>query len=526
MATLLGLLLVVTFIANFLTTVVPNQMQVNDLNHEVTVESQFSRLAALLSAATANGPVGMQIVQPITLGSAAVAPWVAQDGSSIGSARNGTGVALTYGLLGTQIYQPPSGIPTSHVVPAGCTTTAPSTQISCSGATPFVYNLSSNAAKFTVTDSGSGRGAFNISGSNSLVVFSMSGSGALFMQILGSQDTIFLNGTGSAPTNIWVVGSNDTVSVTATGSGLVTIHVIGNHDTVTMVSDGASGAVIYSVFGTNDTLSALTDTGSGNLAFYLNGFNPSNATSPSCPYDNLSHFNSVGTVTHTGSGTVSEIVNNTAGYTATGTGSWGGTVTYQNVVPFACPFFAPQQITIHGPSVAGTGPALFFDNLYAPSGEVAVDAGAVVFAQYGAYPVFVQKPSIALSVQDGNVTAASVWFPYFLNKVGAAAGTGTQTIDARLLRSSTFVINNTSAIYSFNPNVPITLTVATPYAEAWDAWLAVTPAFAGLWSCAPVTTCTGTYNPGGPLGVVTISIPTTNLQVLKTSSATFSLSLS
>ena len=38
-ATLLGLLLVVTFIANFLTTVVPNQMQVNDLNHEVTVES-------------------------------------------------------------------------------------------------------------------------------------------------------------------------------------------------------------------------------------------------------------------------------------------------------------------------------------------------------------------------------------------------------------------------------------------------------------------------------------------------------
>ena len=49
MATILGLLLVVTVIANYLATTLPAQMSVNDLNHEIAVENQLGHFQAVLS---------------------------------------------------------------------------------------------------------------------------------------------------------------------------------------------------------------------------------------------------------------------------------------------------------------------------------------------------------------------------------------------------------------------------------------------------------------------------------------------
>jgi hypothetical protein len=78
-ATILGLLLVVTFIANYLTTTLPGQMSVNDLNHEVQVENQVGKLSALLQAVSLTGTQGAQVIQPISLGTLAAPPFAAAD---------------------------------------------------------------------------------------------------------------------------------------------------------------------------------------------------------------------------------------------------------------------------------------------------------------------------------------------------------------------------------------------------------------------------------------------------------------
>ncbi len=74
-ATLFGLLLVVTFIGNYLTTVLPGQMSSNDLNHGLLVEDQVGRLATLLRNEVSADAVGAQITQPVSLGSSGEPPF-------------------------------------------------------------------------------------------------------------------------------------------------------------------------------------------------------------------------------------------------------------------------------------------------------------------------------------------------------------------------------------------------------------------------------------------------------------------
>ena len=88
-ATILGLLLVVTFIANYLATTLPNQMEVNDLNHEVQVENQLGHLSRSLESISAGAMVGASFAQPIAMGSAGAPPFANPDGGSISSLQKG-----------------------------------------------------------------------------------------------------------------------------------------------------------------------------------------------------------------------------------------------------------------------------------------------------------------------------------------------------------------------------------------------------------------------------------------------------
>jgi len=99
-ATILGLLLVVTFIANYLSTTLPSQMSSNDLNHEIQVENQVGTLSALLQAVSQVGSAGMQILQPVSLGTLADPPFAAAD-SSVLSPGNLTGrFTVSYSITG------------------------------------------------------------------------------------------------------------------------------------------------------------------------------------------------------------------------------------------------------------------------------------------------------------------------------------------------------------------------------------------------------------------------------------------
>jgi len=522
-ATLLGLLLVVTFIANFLTTVVPNQMQVNDLNHELAVENQFGRLAALLSSAGAGGSPGMQFVQPVTLGSDGVAPWAAQDGSSIGGGRIGSHLNMSYGILGSLLYLPPQGSSQGGPpLPGTCSFTSNSAVTCTGGGSNLRYNFSGNAKAFSVSVSGASSGiSLNYSTNGSTITLSLSGSTGITVTVYGSHNVVTFSGVGSGSVGVTLIGNYNYVNLGSTGGATVTLSMYGSSDTVYQAAGG--GAVVLAVIvGSQDSFTGNA-TGGATYSAYVTGFNATNPNSTQCPYDNLSatdHLAGSGT----GGSTFNANYNNTA-YNGTGTqGKWA--TQYHDVGQSLCPFFSHQSVGLNGQSLSGAGVVLGFTNSYAPSGEVAYDEGAVIYAQYGSYPVIVDAPSISLTRVAGAVTAASVWFPYFQGQSGSVAGVGTGTLDLRMVSTTSFSTTANATLYAINPNVPISIVIHTPYAEAWNAYLNSHLAFTGLWSCAPAPVCTGTYGPGGPIGTVTITIPATNLQLLSIGSSTFSLSLS
>lgn len=527
-ATLLGLLLVVTFIANFLTTVVPNQMQVNDLNHDIVVENEYGRLSALLSSAGAQGARGMQFVQPLTLGSDSVAPWSAQDGSTVGSGRFGSNLLLTFGLLGAEVYSPPTGSPQGGpALPGACTwTSGAHVGITCTGSiTTLAYNFSGNSKAFTFSDTGSSTlMSLNYSTNGSTIHLSLTGSVNFRIAIYGSNNVVTTSGVGSGTFDLLLVGNSDFVNLGNTGSATVQIAMYGSHDTIYQAATG-SGNVHLVVYGSQDSFTGNA-TGSGSYTAYITGFNATDPNSTQCPYSNLSSTDTLAG-SEVGSGVFTAYYNNTV-YTGSKTQSpW--TIHSQNVPTSLCPFFARQQIAQESPAVVGSGPVTDLINSNAPSGEIAYDEGAVVYAQYGAYPVFIDNPSIALTLlggPGGNVTDVSIWMPFFSNLVGSVAGVGTETLDLGLLNTQSYVINASGSTFAVNPNVPIQIVLHTPYAEAWDAYLISHPAFSGLWSCAPAAVCTGIYEKGNPLGTVSITIPTTNLNNLQIGSTIFSLSLS
>ncbi len=103
-ATILGLLLVVTFIANYLSTTLPQQMTINEVTHELTVENQVGTLAALLVKAGTKDAVGAELTQPVTLGTAGEPPFAPAEAGAIGPSTTGVQeyvqVALTGGTGG------------------------------------------------------------------------------------------------------------------------------------------------------------------------------------------------------------------------------------------------------------------------------------------------------------------------------------------------------------------------------------------------------------------------------------------
>jgi len=99
-AVILGLLLVVTFIANYLTTTLPNTMGQNDLTHEAQVQDQVAQLGGVMLIAAQQGAIGAQISGPISLGSAGAPPFAGQDPSTITPLANRSLYTVSFTLTG------------------------------------------------------------------------------------------------------------------------------------------------------------------------------------------------------------------------------------------------------------------------------------------------------------------------------------------------------------------------------------------------------------------------------------------
>jgi hypothetical protein len=82
---------VVTYIATYLSTTLPNTMSVNDLNHDVLVENQVAFASTIATRMTMADAIGGQAILPITLGSQAAPPFAGSDGAQLAPLVNYTG---------------------------------------------------------------------------------------------------------------------------------------------------------------------------------------------------------------------------------------------------------------------------------------------------------------------------------------------------------------------------------------------------------------------------------------------------
>ncbi|MCI4337499.1 MAG: hypothetical protein L3K17_10025, partial [Thermoplasmata archaeon] len=95
-AVILGLLLVVSFIANFIVAQLPGQMAQLETTHILTVENQLARLQATILAEAQNPGTHVALVSPVTLGSGASPPFGQAATSSIQTELAGVGTVANY----------------------------------------------------------------------------------------------------------------------------------------------------------------------------------------------------------------------------------------------------------------------------------------------------------------------------------------------------------------------------------------------------------------------------------------------
>jgi len=507
-ATIFGLLLVVTFIANYISTTLPQQMTINDINRDLTTENEVGRLTALLQQAAAQSATGSQFSQPIVLGSQGEPPFAGPDNGAIGPLAGGASEALTFTLSGP-FAAPYPGVPNSGS-DKGCSISATykghATGISCTVASTVVWNFSAGDGLHYYLNGTVAIGTIaNFSTNNSIVSIGSSGGAGSKIYIDGSNDTVYVNASVATSIAVTVVGNYDTLALGATAGAGYNILEVGSHDSISTSVTGGGGLKLVG-FGQYDSLTA-----SGvylAIAVYYTGFNLFNPSTYQCPYANSALTNTVG-------GTAGTVTYNDTTYTNSGhTGNASGwTYNYNNPATSNCPF-----VTVASSSTLtlGSGFVVRLHNTYAPRAEVADDFGAVVFAQYGGIPVLIDPPPISLVG-----TSITLWVPALENQIGDEAGTGTAALEFRLVSVQTS--SWPSGAYHFLAGSQVSLVVKTPYAAAWMQYFNASSSFAGDASCVGTShVCSGTYAPFGPLGTVTLSVPVTSVVV---EVATFSATL-
>ena len=516
-----------TFIANYLTTTLPNQMSINDLDHELQVENQLGRFQALLEQVADVGAVGAPVSQPVTLGSSGLPPFADADFGSIGPL-NGSNYTLSYSLTGPSAYSPPTGgTPNTGRIPASAVcapSSNPTTSLACSGtggviwnfsaATPTSYSITVSAGTYQINISDSGASA----SSKSAITVTASGSTPLTLLVLGSNDTITLT-TSAASTDVFeIVGSNDTLSLpAASAASTIVAYVVGINDAVNFGAMSGTIHFIGTFFGFDDSVIGGTSVSSSGNRFsvYFNGFYPASPT-PSCPVGNLATGTDSVSGGSSGKGTYAVTFNDSTSTTASVPSPWTATELNPSI---PCAFFAPVVVAPTTYHSAGIDVHLY--NTYAPAADVAFDAGAILYAQPGGTPLVLDDPGLTVvRTSTSIVTSVSLWLPFFIGKGAAESGIGTADLSARLVALTSIVLTPSSS-YTVENNTNIVFAVTTPFAAGW--WSYYNATYPASWIACSGAGCNGGYSGIGDFGTVSLTIPSgTQLSYFDLELATYS----
>ncbi len=502
-------------------------MALNDANHALTVENQLGHLAAVLDTLSGPRSSRVPVIQPISLGSDALPPFAGPDGSRITGVPGQTTSAMSVGLYSIS-FNPPNGVVPFFYQNQSCKPNAPFYNLwACTGANANVswyykscLGLPSCVFIFNATGGATFTLNYVLNNTSINVTAAGNGGGVQSIGIYGSHDNATLSVGGGTVENISIIGNYDNVTLFGTGNQNYNVLIVGNGDTFTAnLKQGSSNTVRVNGWGTN--LTTIPGAG-GNFNVYYTGFDL-RTSNGLCPMDDLAKtydkvVQPLGT-NNNGKGVVT--FNDTSGGNSTViNGFW--TEYFTNPISFPCIFYA----TFHATAVSGLLPASIvvdLQNRYAPYTEVALDQGAVVYAQAGAVPVLIDPPP----VQYNPISRfATVWAPAFLTPVTTQQGTGTSVVTLNQFVSQNYSFP--SGGWLVNPTKPLRLSYQTPYYAAWMNYFCGNAVYAKsavlnlTVAGSPVSqNCTAflnpvgghandlytPYKPGGLLGSVTVIVP-------------------
>ncbi len=553
-ATIFGLLIVVTFIANYLTTTLPQQMSVNDLNHVVQVEDQIGRLSALLESATEADAVGAEFTQPISLGSAGQPPFASADPGTLSPPTNGSSFNLTLPIGGTWYYNPPSAPFASKNLTysnpgGGCTKTTSS--VTCTGTSYLFWNVSTSATNYALSVA---NGVYDVNVEDSgastaapaTLTTTLTGDGTLNYVGIGNNGStpITMSAAGTGTINIEIIGNYDNVSIADTsGGGNVNILFVGLHDTV-WVSKGAGLTLLVEDAGSSDSVGLTTS------ETYLNAntvasvyFLSDSSGATACPNGlnaetdwvygghapvTTAHGHGGSTTTYYGDYNVTYNVTTlpVTLTTAPPYAIWESTNNSLTAEAEICPFFSQHYVPTYW-GASGGGFSVHLASSYIPQADIALDEGGVVYAQQGGVPIMLDPPGFSATWLGSTLTSLTLWFPSFIGTVPTDYGLSTSEVEARLLSVSQATFLPTS-LNDIADGSFINVTVVSPFAAGWvNYWNSTVPWDYYNFGCSgPSDACNGPYAHDGPLATAWIDIPTTyQLQSVTVQVAVFAISV-
>lgn len=475
--TVLGLLLIVTFLANYLVEQLPLQLTTAEFDHNLQVGNQVSRLQATILAQATHPGTGLSLSAPVTLGSHAVPPFGPPSGGSIsndlGSVRSGASYSV-----GEVVKAEPNWGTGSPCLTGGNGSCAANTNV-------YTWNITNvNASTFSI----------KITGNHNSVVYN----------ITGNNDTINID---------WNGGDTGFVQFIINGSDNVVNYNKGGSDTTSPVAQ-------FLFYGQNDVFNfnpAGSNSNGGGMKLYVQFVG---SRTPVCPYGNLSNTDKVGTLTSGGSNlnfTVTWF--NAVGYqskmhsqTYPGGGAKNETIHWSNQTGlFGCAFTKTYASNYQVSYGSGILVRLF--NRYLPQTDFAYDQGAVIERQLGGLPVMLSPPDFVISKVPAGF-AASLTLVNLLGSLPTETGLTTAGVSTTVLGATTFTIVNGLTSTFLTSSYYLNITTAYP-----NAWMNYLNGFTGLVPGGATCTSKLTFIPpfscvNPPSGsVVTVVAPLTVQQL-------------
>ncbi|MCI4320051.1 MAG: hypothetical protein L3K23_07980 [Thermoplasmata archaeon] len=447
-ATVLGLLLVVTFITTFVLNPLPELMADLELRHVFLVENQVSRLQSTILAEADNPHLRLSLASPVTLGSQASPPFGIGATSTAAFAGGSSRIQTTY-QVAEIVPAPPSWNNGSSCLTGGSGHCAGNGHID-------TWNVTNaNNTTFTLTVNGNSNSMeYNISGNDDTINIGWTGgdTGFVLFNINGSRDNVIYNKGGSDTTHpvaqFFFYGESDTFNFNPSGS-----HSSHGGMTVQVVFVGEVGE--------------------------------------SCPGGNLSASDHVGALSSGGSNLAMSVVWwNLVGWvtpihqqTYPGGGGNNETISWSNQSGFVqCAFTRSYTSTYTTQNLGGV--AVTLNNIYLPRVVVALDNGAVVEGQVGGASTMIDPPAISF-VRTALGIAASVTLMNFIGNFTAESGVTTAAVVTSLISAHTVNVGGTNASQTLGGTYFLNLTTMFP--GAWTAFFAkMTPMVPSGTSCQAI----------------------------------------